>query len=315
MRLLVTGGAGYLGSVVCRRLVAAGHAVLILDDLRAGKVTAIPEGTEFVQGDMADQPLLADLLPGIDAVLHFAGSIEVGESMRRPLTHFQNNVAKTTILLESMLAHGVSSFIFSSTAAIYGEPESIPVPVTHPLRPANPYGESKLMVERMLHWLHVCNGFRYASLRYFNAAGGPFRGGAVNLIPIVLEVAAGIRPHLEIFGTDYPTRDGTAVRDYIHVEDLATAHVLTLEALAYRDRLIYNLGNGVGFTVREVVEAARSVTGAPIPVVEFPRRSGDPAEMVADADPIRTELGWQPEYTDLRSIISDAWEHFRREKV
>lgn len=171
------------------------------------------------------------------------------------------------------------------------------------------------MVERMLHWLHVCNGFRYASLRYFNAAGGPFRGGAVNLIPIVLEVAAGIRPHLEIFGTDYPTRDGTAVRDYIHVEDLATAHVLTLEALAYRDRLIYNLGNGVGFTVREVVEAARSVTGAPIPVVEFPRRSGDPAEMVADADPIRTELGWQPEYTDLRSIISDAWEHFRREKV
>ncbi len=308
MRLLVTGGAGYIGSVVSRHLLEAGHRVIIIDDLRAGQSSATPQGATLHAGSINDRKFLDGLLPGADGVLHFAGSIEVETSMRCPLSHFRNNVEGTITLLEAMAAHNVERLIFSSTAAIYGQPVESPVAEDHPLNPANPYGESKLMVERVLRWLAQQGNLRFATLRYFNAAGGPLPDRkAVNLIPIVLEVAAGRRPYVEIFGTDYPTRDGTAVRDYVHVEDLASGHLLALEALESNRSLSYNLGTGTGFTVREVIETARQVTDAPIPVVESPRRAGDPAEVVATAQKIRDELGWSPRYTDLHSIISSSW--------
>lgn len=312
MRLLVTGGAGYIGSVVSAHLLAAGHQVTILDNLSNGHAEAVPGGADLTVGEVSDRALLDRLLPGLDGVLHFAASIEVGESMAHPLKHFQNNAANAFTLLEAMLTHDVKKFVFSSTAALYGNPERVPISEDDPLRPANAYGESKLMVEKALRWLHSQNGLRYASLRYFNAAGGcPDRGEdhrpESHLIPIILEVALGQRPHVSIFGDDYPTRDGTAVRDYVHVEDLASAHVLALEGLAVDDRLIYNLGNGVGFTVKEVVEVVRRVTGHPIPVVQAPRRAGDPAELVASSEKIRRELGWQPRFPDLESIVGSAW--------
>lgn len=306
--LLLTGGAGYIGSTVARQLVAAGHKVVILDDLSAGKRENVPTGAELRVGDFADSSLLAELLGDSDAVLHFAAFTEVGQSMAQPITHFSNNTARTIFLLEAMVKHNVDRFVFSSTAAIYGTPERMPVDEQHPTRPENPYGQSKLMVEQVLGWLHDRTGFRYASLRYFNAAGGRSNKGAVNLIPIVLEVATGARPYLEVFGTDYPTRDGTAVRDYIHVEDLASAHLLALNALESRGRLICNLGNGIGFTVQEVVEVARRVTGHPIPVEESPRRAGDPAEVMASSEVARRELGWQPCYAELEVIVRSAWE-------
>ena len=291
-------------------LVAAGHRVVIIDDLSAGRRENVPAGAELRVGDLADRRLLDELLCDCDAVLHFAAFTEVGQSMEQPVTHFRNNTAKTIALLEALLDHRVSRFVFSSTAAIYGTPRRVPVDEQHPTHPENPYGQSKLMVEQALHWLHQRHGFRYASLRYFNVAGGRSSSRAVNLIPIVLEVAAGRRSHLEIFGSDYPTRDGTAVRDYIHVEDLASAHLLALQALERRAPLLCNLGNGIGFTVKEVVEVARRVTGHPIPVREVPRRAGDPAEVTASSELAFRELGWQPRHTRLESIVTSAWENF-----
>ena len=312
MRVLVTGGAGYIGSVVSAQLLEAGHQVTIIDNLSNGYAEAVPDGAELHVGEVADRALLDRLLADRDAVLHFAASIEVGESMERPIKHFRNNTGTAFVLFEAMLAHGVKKLVFSSTAALYGNPQRVPIQESDPLQPTNAYGESKLFVERALIWLNSQNGLRYASLRYFNAAGGCSQRGEdhrpeSHLIPIILEVAQGRRPHLSIFGDDYPTRDGTAVRDYVHVEDLASAHVLALQALEQRDKLIYNLGNGVGFTVQEVVEIARKVTGHPIPVVHAARREGDPAELVASSESIRRELSWAPRFPDLESIVASAW--------
>ncbi len=312
MKVLVTGGAGYIGSVATSYLLQAGHDVVVLDNLSNGYSEAVPSGAKLVVGELQDRPLLDQLLVDREAVLHFAASIEVGESMRDPIKHFCNNTANTLGLLDAMLEHSVRKFVFSSTAALYGNPEELPIPETEPLKPTNAYGESKHLVEKALVWLHSQNGLKYASLRYFNAAGGCRSRGEdhrpeTHLIPIVLEVAQGRRDKIQIFGDDYPTRDGTAIRDYIHVEDLASAHVLALQALEHRERLIYNLGNGTGFTVKEVVETARKVTGHPIPATVSPRREGDPAQLVACSDKIRNELGWEPKFSDLEAIISTAW--------
>lgn len=273
----------------------------------------VPTRAEFIEGELADRASLEKLLhTGIDGVMHFAALIEAGESMKKPEIYFRNNTASTLSLLEAMLATGVNRLVFSSTAAVYGEPESTPIREDAALRPTNAYGESKLLVERMLEWLNRIHGFRYASLRYFNVAGAiEGRGEAhepeSHLIPLILDVALGRRPSIKIFGQDYPTKDGTCVRDYIHVHDLARAHLLAFEALNQRDLLIYNLGNGVGFTVREVIESARHVTGHPIPVIEEPRRSGDPAVLIATSEKIGRELGWEPEYTQLDRILESAW--------
>lgn len=314
MRILVTGGAGYIGGTVAQLLLDNGHQTVIYDNLCHGHRSMVPPRAEFVEGELADRAALEKLLHNnIDGVMHFAALIEAGESMQKPEIYFRNNSASTLTLLEAMLATGVNRFVFSSTAAVYGEPESTPIFEDAPLRPTNTYGESKLLVERMLHWLNRIHGFRYASLRYFNVAGAiPGRGEAhepeSHLIPLILDVALGRRASIKIFGQDYPTQDGTCVRDYIHVQDLARAHLLAFNALTERDRLIYNLGNGVGFTVREVIESARRVTGRPIPVIEEPRRPGDPAVLIASSEKIGRELGWTPEYTDLDAILKSAWE-------
>src|SRR5271165_1099216 len=271
MRVLVTGGAGYIGSVVAEELLQAGHQVVVFDNLSRGHRQAVPENAELVVGELADRTALDNLFRSrpIDAVLHFAALIEAGESMKAPEEFFRNNTANALTLLEVMLAAGVKRFVFSSTAALYGNPERTPIEEDDLLYPTNPYGESKLLVERMLAWFHQIHGLRYASLRYFNAAGAsrPDQGEAhhpeTHLIPRILEVALDRAPHVNIFGTDYPTPDGTCVRDYIHVGDLARAHLLALQALENSSPLIYNLGNGQGFSVREVVEVARSVTGHP----------------------------------------------------
>jgi UDP-glucose 4-epimerase len=317
MNCLVTGGAGYIGSIVAGRLLRAGHTVTVLDNLDRGHRDAVPEQARFVQLDLADQRALDALLAesSFDAVLHFAAFIEAGESMKQPERFFRNNSANTLNLLQSMLAHGVDRFVFSSTAALYGDPERVPVLENAALRPTNAYGESKLIVERMLAWLHRIHRFRYTSLRYFNAAGAADGRGErhqpeSHLIPRILDVAAGRADSITVFGTDYPTPDGTCVRDYIHVADLASAHLLALEALGERP-LVYNLGNGRGFSIREVVEAARRVTGHPIPVVERDRRQGDPATLIASAELIQRELGWHPRYTTLEEIIASAWEWHR----
>lgn len=309
MHLLVTGGAGYIGSVVVKRLIASGHTITVLDSLATGTKSVLPAKVKFVHADLADINTLLRCLEGKDAVLHFAASISVAESMANPTLYFQNNVTKTIGLLEAMLSAGVRKFIFSSTAALYGQPETVPVTEEHPLRPLNPYGESKLMVERVLEWLHECQGLRYASLRYFNAAGGTVpKRAAVNLIPVILAVARGEKPYLEVFGTSLPTRDGTAIRDYIHVNDLATAHLLALNALETRDKMIYNLGTENGATVYEVLTAARNVTGRTIPIQICPKRAGDPAEMIASSKKIRKELGWNPITSDLETIIRSSWQ-------
>lgn len=308
MRLLVTGGAGYIGSVVVRHLIQAGHSVTVLDSLTTGSRSVLSPDSVFVHSDFADRETLKRCLPSQDAVLHFAASISVAESMETPMRYFHNNTLKTISLLEAMLEYGVTKFIFSSTAALYGQPRAVPVKEDHPLQPLNPYGESKLMVERVLEWLHHSQGLSYASLRYFNAAGGDSkRRKSVNLIPIVLDVARGLRSHLEIFGTDFPTRDGTAVRDYIHVEDLATAHLLALEALGSKSQMIYNLGSEKGATVQEVVQTAREITGKEIPIRYSHRRPGDPAEMIASSAKISAQLGWKACCSDLESIVRTSW--------
>jgi UDP-glucose 4-epimerase len=304
--------------VVSAELLRAGHDVIVYDDLSHGCRAAVPAEAKFVQGNIEDRQLLAGSLKNFraEAVLHFAASIEAGESMKVPEKYFRNNTATALTLFETMLELGIKQLIFSSTAALYGNPVHTPIREDDPLCPTNAYGESKLLVERMLEWLHRIHGLRYASLRYFNAAGAaPGRGEAhdpeSHLIPLILKVALGQRESIDIYGTDYPTPDGTCIRDYVHVLDLASAHLAALQALSERDRLIYNLGNGRGFSVREVVEMAKKVTGRPIPVVETSRRAGDPAILVASSEKIQKELAWHPAYCELQQIVSTAWDWHR----
>jgi len=319
MRILVTGGAGYIGGTVARLLLAGGDGVTIYDNLCHSKRTAVPAGAEFVEGDVADRALMEKTLRmgRFDGVMHFAALIEAGESMEKPEIYFRNNTAGTLTLLEAMLATGHERLVFSSTAACYGEPERTPILEDAKLAPTNAYGESKLMVEQMLGWFNRIHGLRYASLRYFNVAGaiagyGEAHEPESHLIPLVLDVALGRRKSIKIFGEDYPTRDGTCVRDYIHVQDLADAHLLALAALKERDRVIYNIGNGQGFTVREVIESVRRVTGKAIPVEECARRAGDPAVLVAGSEKIKRELGWKPRFAELDTIVKSAWEWQQR---
>jgi len=319
MRILVTGGAGYIGGTVARLLLAGGNRVTIYDNLSHSKRAAVAAGAEFVEGDLADRPLLEKTLQAgrFDGVMHFAALIEAGESMQKPEIYFRNNTVGTLTLLEAMLATGQDRLVFSSTAACYGEPEVTPILEDARLEPTNPYGESKLLVEKMLGWFNRIHGLRYASLRYFNVAGaiagyGEAHEPESHLIPLVLDVALGRRKSIQVFGEDYPTRDGTCVRDYIHVQDLADAHLLALEALKTKDRLIYNIGNGQGFTVREVIESVRRVTGRPIAVEACARRAGDPAVLVASSEKIKQELGWRPRFADLDTIVASAWEWQQR---
>ena len=318
MRVLVTGGAGYIGSVTAARLLDVGHAVVIVDDLRTGHRELLPAGAGFLRADVADPRALGALLAdGVDACVHFAASIEAGESMRRPQAFFANNTAGTLRLLETLVDAGVDRFVLSSTAAVYGEPRRVPIAEDDPTRPTNAYGESKLLIERALAWVGRLRGLRWAALRYFNASGATEDAGEAHdpethLIPLVLQAAAGRRDGVAIYGTDYDTPDGTCVRDYVHVADLADAHVLALEALGDHDRLVCNLGNGAGFSVREVVEAARRVTGRDFAARERPRRAGDPAVLVASADRARDLLGWEPCHGDLDGIIASAWRWHRR---
>jgi len=324
VKILVTGGAGYIGGTVAGLLVKLGHRAVVFDNLSHGRRNLLPTGVEFVEGELADRGALENLFIAarqqgqpFDGVLHFAALIEAGESMLRPEIYFRNNTASTLSLLEAMLAHGPRRLVFSSTAAVYGEPESVPIQEDARLLPTNAYGESKLLVEHMLGWLNRIHGLRCASLRYFNVAGAPegpdgvTRGEAhepeSHLIPLVLDVALGRRASIKIFGDDYPTPDGTCIRDYIHVSDLADAHLLALDALEKHDRLIFNLGNGRGFSVREVIESARRVTGHPIPAEVHPRRPGDPAVLIASSEKAIRELGWKPKYTQLDEIIRTAW--------
>jgi UDP-glucose 4-epimerase len=316
MRILVTGGAGYIGGTLTRLLLSAGHAVTVYDNLCHSKRLAVAENATFVNGDIADRALLEKTLSQgrFDGVMHFAALIEAGESMKVPEIYFQNNTAATLALLEAMLATGHDRLVFSSTAAVYGEPESTPILEDAKLQPTNPYGESKLLVEQMLRWMNVSHGLKYASLRYFNVAGaiegfGEAHEPESHLIPLILDVALGRRANIKIFGRDYPTKDGTCVRDYIHVRDLAEAHLLALAALSEaRGGLIYNIGNAQGFTVLEVIDSVRRVTGRPIAIEEHNRRPGDPAVLVASSEKIKSELGWKPQFEELDQIIASAWE-------
>jgi len=320
MNVLVVGGAGYIGSATVARLRHDSHGVVVFDDLSNGHREAVPEGVPLVIGDVGDAAALDEVFRRhpVDLVMHFAALIEAGESMKMPERFFRTNTVGTLTLLQAMLRHGVQRFVFSSTAALFGNPDQVPIDETHALHPTNAYGESKLLTERMLDWLNRVHGLRFACLRYFNAAGarspdhGEDHRPESHLVPLVLQVALGRRPMVSIFGTDYATPDGTCVRDYIHVDDLAEAHLLAAQALAAHDRLHYNLGNGEGFSVRQVIAAAREVTGHPIPAVEAPRRAGDPAILVASSAKIRSELGWQPRVPKLADIIRSAWEWHRR---
>jgi UDP-glucose 4-epimerase len=336
VKILVTGGAGYIGGTVAGLLTEKGHKAVVYDNLSHGRRDLLPPAVEFVEGEVADRAAIENLFirartsgAPFDGVLHFAALIEAGESMKTPETFFRNNTAATLSLLEAMLSCGPRRLVFSSTAAVYGEPEASPIQEDAKLLPTNAYGESKLLVEHMLAWLNRIHGLRYASLRYFNVAGAPESGSGEisrgeahepesHLIPLVLDVALGRRASIKIFGDDYPTTDGTCIRDYIHVSDLADAHLLALDALesdsgmAHKSNygfrpLIYNLGNGTGFSVREVIESARRVTGHPIPAEIHPRRPGDPAVLVASSEKAIRELGWKPRYTTLDAIIRTAW--------
>ncbi len=320
MRILVTGGAGYIGGTVSRLLLAQGHAVTVYDNLCHSKRLAVAPNVEFVEADVADRAKLEHTLRhgSFDGVMHFAALIEAGESMTLPEIYFRNNTAATLALLEAMLATGHDRLVFSSTAACYGEPESTPILEDAKLQPTNPYGESKLMVEQMLRWMNLSHGLKYVSLRYFNVAGaiegyGEAHEPESHLIPLILDVALGRRAAIKVFGRDYPTRDGTCVRDYIHVRDLAEAHMLALAALSTeKNRLIYNIGNGQGFTVLEVIESVRRVTGRPVAIEECARRLGDPAVLVASSAKIKAELGWTPKFAELDQIIASAWEWHQR---
>ena len=317
MNILVTGGAGYIGSATAEALVNAGHAVTVYDSLVTGHRQAVPEGTTFVEADLSDSSALARTLTDqkFDAVMHFAAFIEAGESMRDPGKFYQNNFTNSLSLMETAVRGGVKRFVLSSTAAVF-QSSNEPLTEDSPLGPTNVYGHTKLMVEQALEWYRHVHGLHFAALRYFNACGAlPNRGEAhrpeSHLIPLVLGVPLGKREEAQIYGTDYPTPDGTCIRDYIHIADLVSAHLLALEGLRERDRLVYNLGSGNGYSVREVIETARKVTGHPIPVTELPRRPGDSARLVASSEKIKRELGWKPAHDNLHEIISSAWEWHR----
>lgn len=317
MRLFITGGAGYIGSAAAEELLKAGHQVTVYDSLVTGHRAAVPEEAHFVQADLADEEQLAAALSSqpYDSILHFAAFIEAGESMRDPGRFFQNNLCNSNRLIEAAVQAGVGRFVLSSTAAVYASSDE-PLSEESPLGPTNVYGQTKLMVEQVLEWYRRIHGLHYATLCYFNAAGAlPGRGEAhqpeSHLIPLVLQVALGQREAVYIFGTDYPTSDGTCIRDYIHISDLISAHLLALEALDGNDRLVFNLGNGAGYSVRAVIETARQVSGHPIPAIESPRRPGDPARLVASSERIRQQLGWQPKIPELEDIIASAWEWHR----
>ncbi|MGA5700657.1 UDP-glucose 4-epimerase GalE [Peterkaempfera bronchialis] len=309
-KYLVTGGAGYVGSVVAAHLLEAGHGVTVLDDLSTGFAEGVPAGAEFVRGRVQDA---GDVLDGsYDAVLHFAAFSQVGESVADPEKYWRNNVAGSLELIAAMRKAGVRRLVFSSTAATYGEPERVPIEETAPTAPTNPYGATKLAVDHMIAGECAAHGLAAVSLRYFNVAGayGPYgerHQPESHLIPLVLQVALGRRPHISVYGDDYPTPDGTCVRDYIHVADLAEAHLLALDAARPGEHLVCNLGNGSGFSVREVVAAVRRVTGRDIPAVAAERRPGDPAVLVASAERARAVLGWRPRRTELDGIVADAW--------
>ena len=316
MKLLVTGGAGYIGSVVSFQLLDAGHEVTVFDDLSKGHRKAVPDGADFVVGSLLDaQQVKEALAKDFDGVLHFAAFSLVGESVEQPEKYYRNNVLGTLNLLEAMVGAGVRQLVFSSTCAVYGEPEQMPITESETPLPTNPYGASKLAADRLIGAVAEVRGIAATSLRYFNVAGAKSRFGEdhhpeTHIIPLVLDAASGELDHVNIFGTDYGTEDGTAVRDYIHVEDLGRAHLLALENLEKGHR-IYNVGNGAGFSVRQVIEAAREVTGANIKATEAPRRPGDPPVLVASSEKIKDELGWAPEKPDLSAMISDAWEWMR----
>ncbi|HEX3249971.1 MAG TPA: UDP-glucose 4-epimerase GalE [Pyrinomonadaceae bacterium] len=315
MKVLVTGGAGYIGSVVSEQLVNDGHEVVVYDNLSKGHRESVVEGARFVEGDLLESDKLVQTLNDnrVEAVIHMAAYSLVGESVEAPAKYYHNNVVSGLVLLDAMRDCGVKRIVFSSTAATYGEPESQPIFESAPANPTNPYGESKLAFEKAMHWYERAYGLRYASLRYFNAAGASEKCGEdhdpeTHIIPITLQVATGKRPHVEIYGDDYPTADGTCIRDYIHVIDLARAHILALDVLSERSA-IYNLGcGGDGYSVREVIETARRVTGKDIPVRMGPRRPGDPAVLIASSDKIKSELGWQPQFQDLKLIVESAWQ-------
>ena len=319
MKCLVLGGAGYIGSHTVRELIDGGHEVVIIDNLQTGHLDAVHPQARFYQGDLRDAGFLNEVLyeeTGIDAVIHFAANSLVGESMVKPLKYYENNLCGTETLLEALVAHHIDKVVFSSTAATYGEPERVPIREDDRTCPTNPYGETKLAMEKMFKWTGLAHGLRFVSLRYFNACGahvdgtiGEDHSPETHLIPIILQVAQGKRDHIAIFGGDYPTPDGTCLRDYIHVTDLAQAHIKALSYLMDGGASdIFNLGNGTGFSVKDVVETARQVTGHPIQAVIEPRRAGDPAVLIATSDKARAVLGWKPEHDSLEEIIATAWQ-------
>lgn len=318
MKILVLGGAGYIGSHTVYRLIEQGNEVVIFDNLETGHIEAVHPNARFYKGDLrnrAEIDAVLDKENNIDAVIHFAANSLVGESMTNPLKYYDNNLCGTKVLLESLVDHNIKNIVFSSTAATYGEPKHTPILEDDPTNPTNCYGETKKAMERMFYWTQQAYGLKYVSLRYFNACGAHISGKIgeahnpeTHLIPIILQAANGTRDHISIFGTDYNTPDGTCIRDYIHVTDLAQAHILAVEYLLNGgESNIFNLGNGVGFSVREVIETAKKVTGKNIKVVEEDRRAGDPAILIASSDKAKNILGWKPEYDDLSTIIETAW--------
>ncbi len=319
MRVVVSGGAGYIGSITAERLLIAGHQVLVLDNLSRGHRCGVPDGAFFVEMDVREQAGVAAQLKRFEAecVMHFSASSLVGESMRDPGEYFGNNVVGVIRLLEAMVASGAARLIFSSTAATYGEPEEVPITEAAPVAPTNPYGESKAICERILGWYERVHGIRSIALRYFNAAGASRRHGEdhnpeTHLIPLALGAAAGTRGPLAVFGRDYPTPDGTCIRDYIHVEDLAEAHILAMDRMERTELRAFNLGNGSGYSVLEVLQSIERVTGKAVPAADAPRRAGDPARLVASAERARQLLGWKPQKPELDQIVQDAWEWMQR---
>jgi UDP-glucose 4-epimerase len=317
MNILVTGGAGYIGSATAEALLRAGHSVTVYDSLVTGHRAAVPQGATFVEAALDDRPSLSRVLTRgrFDALMHFAAFIEAGESMTDPGRFYFNNLGNSITLMETAALAEVRRFVLSSTAAVYRSSDE-PLTEDSPLEPTNVYGHTKLVVEQALEWYRQIHGLHYAALRYFNACGAmPGRGEAHNpeshLIPRVLQVALGTAEAATIYGTDYPTPDGTCIRDYVHIEDLVAAHLLALDALESRDGLIYNVGSGHGFSVRQVIDAARAVTGHAIPAVEAPRRPGDPPRLVASSDKIRRDLDWKPKHSDIKDMVSSAWEWHR----
>jgi UDP-glucose 4-epimerase len=311
MKIFVVGGAGYIGSICVELLLDEGHEVIVFDNLSEGHRLAVDERTAFIGGDLSRREEISGALEETkpEAVMHFAANALVGESMQNPSKYFRNNVAAGINLLDAMLEAGVRRFVFSSTCAIFGPPERVPIEETLPQRPINPYGESKLMFEKILRWYDEIHGLQFVALRYFNAAGATEKFGEdhrveTHLIPNVLKVAIGQKPQVEIYGTDYETPDGTCIRDYIHILDLSRAHILALRA---KESAVYNLGTGGGASVREVIDICRDVTGKEIPMVEKPRRPGDPPRLIAASEKIKRELGWQPKFESLRAIIESAW--------